>query len=92
MPTLKPQIGDIWKYDTTALYTGGFGVCEHWLILDSAFIRESEKFIGFQANLFDYFVQYVHMETGDIRMKVFYGREWGNDLDLYGSPYYKKVA
>ena len=92
MPTLKPQIGDIWKYDTTALYTGGYGVTEHWLILDSAFTRDSEQFIGYQANFSDYFVQYIHMETGGVKMKVFYGREWGSDLDLYGNPYYKKVA
>jgi hypothetical protein len=92
MPTLKPQIGDVWKYDTTSLYTGGYGVTEHWLILDSAFIRDSEKFPGHVAHFFDYFVQYIHLETGEIRMKVFYSRDWGSDIDLYGNPYYKKVA
>ena len=93
MPTLKPQIGDIWVYDTTSLYTGAYyGVTEHWLIVDSAFVRENEKFVGYYPNLNDYFVQYIHLETGDTRMKVFYGREWGSDLDLYGNPYSKKVA
>jgi hypothetical protein len=92
MPTLKPQIGDIWKYDTTILYAGAWGAAEHWLILDSAFIRDSEQFAGYPANLSDYFVQYIHLETGDVKMKVFHDRDWGSDLDLYNNPYYKKVA
>ena len=93
MPSLKPQIGDIWLYDTTHIYSfGGFSRHEHWLILDSNFIRESEQFSGYEANFSDYFVQYIHLETGEVKMKVFYGREWGSDLDLYGNPYYKKVA
>lgn len=92
MPSLKPQIGDIWVYDTTILYANAWGRKEHWLIVDSAFVRESEQFAGSVVNFSDYFVQYIHLETGDTRMKVFYGREWGSDLDLYGNPYYKKVA
>lgn len=101
MPRLVPQIGDIWKFDTTSLYAGGgYARLEHWLILDagpSNFI--SMDYDGYQSTRFDkmpasrdFAVLYLHLETGRNEVKVFYSREWSSQLDLTGNPYYKKVA
>lgn len=94
MPRLIPQVGDIWRYDTTHIYSsGGFGRCEHWLILMAGPVNNilNEKELGYYESR-DFAVRYLHLETGRYDMKIFYNREWSNQLDLTGNPYYKKVA
>ena len=94
MPRLIPQVGDIWLYDTTHIYSfGGFSRHEHWLILMAGPVNNilNEKDLGYYESR-DFAVRYLHLESGRYDMKIFYSREWGQSLDLTGNPYYKKVA
>lgn len=98
MPRLLPQVGDIWLYDTSPIYSEGSGlrVREHWLVL----LAGPANTVGNDADgsdyssyyhSKDYAIQYIHMETGKCRVKIYYRKEW-NELDLTGNPFYKRVA
>lgn len=79
-------------YDTSPLYgDSAFTRSENWLIVDSCYLHSRPEFDNLYANNKDYLIEYIHLEAGKVGMKIFYSREW-NDLDLYGNPYYKKVA
>lgn len=95
MPRLIPQVGDIWLYDTSAIYREhtGYYKREHWLILMAGPVNNilNEKNLGYYESR-DFAVRYLHLETGRYDLKIFYNREWSQSLDLTGNPYYKKVA
>lgn len=94
MSRLLPQVGDIWLYDTSSIYSESSGYCkrEHWLVLlaGPANMVGNEDYSSYYHNK-DYAIQYIHMETGQCRVKIYYGKEW-DELDLTGNPFYKKVA
>ena len=98
MPRLLPQVGDIWLYDTSPIYSEGSGYRkrEHWLVLLAGPANivingadGSDHFSYYHRK--DYAIHYIHMETGEYRVKIYYRREW-DELDLTGNPFYKRVA
>jgi len=92
---LIPQRGDIWMYDLRNLYAKGHynHRVEHWLICDVGTATElaPEKKAGWYTSS-DNAVAYICLETGVRDMKIFSRREWGDNLDFTGNPFYKKVA
>lgn len=94
MPRLIPQVGDIWLYDTTNLYGGrGYARYEHWLILKAGPANTVwEDMNPHYLISRDFAIYFLNLESGRYDAKIFYSRDWSGNLDLYGNPYYKKVA
>lgn len=98
MRRLTPQVGDIWLYDTSHIYSekSVYRNYDHWLILKAGpanLIGDSDydRYQNYYHSK-DFAIYYLHLETGRYDVKIFYSKEFGEDFDLTGNPYYKKVA
>ena len=73
------QVGDIWRVDLSAV---NGSPAEHWLLTD---VHKENNFNFSSANII-YQVGYIQLESGRHAGRILY------NINMTGSPYFKKVA